>query len=73
MIINQCVKLFIWVAKVIINDLDTSKTLASMYRSTVTKIKDLLAKYRLSKKLWNMALRFASVSIDRNNSIEKCK
>ena len=37
------------------------------------KIKVQLAKIELLKQFWNMILRILGVSIDGNNSIEKCE
>ena len=37
------------------------------------KLISLLVKNGLLKKLWNMVLRYLSVSMDRNQSIEKLR
>ena len=64
-------KIFHSISKLIVNDLDIDKAIKSMHQSLMTKIKILLAKIGLSRQLWNMVLRFLSVSIGGDNSIEK--
>ena len=64
-------KIFHSISKLIVNDLDIDKAIKSMHQSLMTKIKILLAKIGLSRQLWNMVLRFLSVSIGGDNSIER--
>ena len=64
-------KIFHSIYKLIVNDLDIDKAIKSMHQSLMTKIKILLAKIGLSRQLWNMVLRFLSVSIGGDNSIER--
>ena len=74
MIINQCLKVFIRVlsCKFIVNDLDIDKGFGSIRQSVMTTKKTFLAKIGLLKYLWNMVLRFLSVSRNGNTSICLC-
>ena len=61
-------------AKLTVNDSDIDKVFGSMYQNVITKKKkkkNLLAEIGLLKPLWKILLKFLSVSVDRNNSIEK--
>ena len=57
-------------AKLIVNDSDIHKAFGIMHESVMTN-KILLAKIGFLKQLLKMRLRFLSVSIAGNNSIEK--
>ena len=59
-------------AKLTVNDSDIDKVFGSMYQNVITKKKkNLLTEIGLLKPLWKILLKFLSVSVDRNNSIEK--
>ena len=55
-------------AKLIVNVSKDDKSFGSMHKSGMKK---MLGKIGLLKQLWNMVLKFSSVSFNENNSIEK--
>ena len=58
-------------AKLIVNVSKDDKSFGCMHKSGMKKIKKMLGKIGLLKQLWNMVLKFSSVSFNENNSIEK--
>ena len=64
-------KIFHPTAKLLLNDSDINKALRSLNQSAMTKIKNLSQQRFSCETSQSMVLRFLSVSIGRNNSIEK--
>ena len=64
-------KIFHPTAKLLLNDSDINKAFRSLNQSAMTKIKNLSQQRFSCETSQSMVLRFLSVSIGRNNSIEK--
>ena len=57
--------------KIIINDSDFNEALGSMHQSIMMKIKNYVCEDWIVETIFEHGLRFLSVSIHENNSIEK--
>ena len=64
-------KIFHPTAKLLLNDSDINKAFRSLNQSAMTKIKNLSQQRFSCETSQSMVLRFLSVSIGRNNSMEK--
>ena len=71
MIIKQCIKCFHLSAKLIDNDSDIDKAFRSMHDSIMRKIKNFVSRNCIVKIIVGHDIKILSVTLNKNNSIEK--